>query len=394
MRESRLKFGVVRGGVLRGLGGIADLVTGGAGNRAGELCDMRRFLILEHALALGTAVHATPLLPALRRAVPGCEIAMAASGFGREVFRHNPAIDRMIETVSPLRDVWGAVREMRSARVFGGETYAVLTPVGNERTKIATQAMASGPGARVGFTVAPAMFRVGLEFDFGLSQIANNLRIVGALGHGAGLPQTATEGASEPQVFFTEGELRRVQALLADGGVDAARPVSVLVTQTSVTQRKSWRAERFQAAARFLRERYGMQIVFAGAAGEARAIDELRGGLGFATLSVAGRTSITELAALLSVCDVGLTLDTGPMHLGRAVGLPMVIVAPAWSPVLEWLPVGDPRFVILKKLEMERAPDGYVIDEVSVEDVLGALVELLARYPPGERGSWPRMLVG
>jgi hypothetical protein len=69
------------------------------------------------------------------------------------------------------------------------------------------------------------------------------------------------------------------------------------------------------------------------------------------------------------------------MHIGRAVGLPMTIIAPAWSPPIEWLPLGIDRFRILKNADMTSAPADYIIDEVSVEEVQLALEELIARYP-------------
>src|SRR6185369_16836691 len=113
--------------------------------------------------------------------------------------------------------------------------------------------------------------------------------------------------------------------------------------------------------------KYGAHILFVGTAPEAAAIDSLRAGLPFATTSVAGKTTITGLAALMSLTTVGLTLDTGPLHIGRSVGLPMAIIAPAWSPPMEWLPLDNDHFRILKNADMPEAPAGYIIDEVSVD---------------------------
>jgi hypothetical protein len=57
----------------------------------------------------------------------------------------------------------------------------------------------------------------------------------------------------------------------------------------------------------------------------------------------------------------------------------MVIIAPAWSPPIEWLPVDNDRFRIFKNADMPSAPPDYIIDEVSVAEVTGALEELLSR---------------
>jgi ADP-heptose:LPS heptosyltransferase len=125
-----------------------------------------------------------------------------------------------------------------------------------------------------------------------------------------------------------------------------------------------------------------MQIVFAGTSAESPAIDALRAGLTFPTASVAGQTSLLELSAILGLADIALTLDTGPMHLARAMRLPMVIIAPAWSPAVEWLPLNNPRARILKNLDLPTAPDDYLIDEVTVPEAEQHLKDLLQLYPP------------
>jgi lipopolysaccharide heptosyltransferase II len=49
-------------------------------------------------------------------------------------------------------------------------------------------------------------------------------------------------------------------------------------------------------------------------------------------LNLAGRTSLRELCGGLSVCDVLLTNDTGPMHLAAAVGTRVVVLFGSTSP--------------------------------------------------------------
>lgn len=361
----------IRGVTFSGIAGLERLFRP---DQVEPLSKIRNFLLLQYPTALGTAVHATPLIPALREAVPACRIAVAANGIALEIFRNHAGIDWLIETPNPLRNLRGAISSLRAQIPFQGESFAALTTVGNERTLIGLQGLFCGAAIRIGFTEAPQLYRVPLTFDSQRSLIDNNLRIVEALGH--------PFQHFEPQMFFSPGDLAWARQTLSGNGVRAGQMVIVFVTQTSVTQSKSWRPERFQAVANFLIEEYGAHILFVGTATEAPMIDSLRGGVLHlaSTSSVAGKTTLPQLAALLSLCSAGLTLDTGTLHLGRTVNLPMVIIAPAWSPVIEWLPVNNPRYRILKNAEMSVCPPNYIIDEVSVEEVKLELKGLIDTY--------------
>src|SRR4029077_9276404 len=51
-------------------------------------------------------------------------------------------------------------------------------------------------------------------------------------------------------------------------------------------------------------------------------------------INLSGKTSLRELMALLKVCSVVLTNDTGPMHVAAALGTPVVVPFGSTSPEL------------------------------------------------------------
>lgn len=358
-----------------------------AGARQRPLESYRCFLWLEHSLALGTAVHGTPVLATLKAVLPEARIEAAVSGFGAGILPGHPALDRITVMPSPIEDLWGAVKALREARPFGGEPYVVLHSTGNARTRVVAAAALSGGTSRVGYSVQPEFMRVPLAFDGRLSQIENNLRLLGALGHGRRTREAleVDPGLMEPALFPGRAEDAEVETSLREAGLPLQGPLVVFVTQTSPTQRKGWRAERFRQVGERLHREVGAEIIFAGTERESAAIEVLRTGLEAPSANLAGKTTLLQMAALFRRADLGVTLDTGPMHLGRAMRTPMVVIAPAWSPPVEWLPVGNPRARILKNLDLAEAPPEYVIDEVSAEEVEQAALDLLAAYPPQRR---------
>ena len=347
-----------------------------------ELSEVRNFLLLQYPLALGTAVHATPLIAAIHAAIPDARVSAAASGFALEVLRGNPGIERLIPTPTPLRELLPAANAIRRANVFGRERYAVLLTTGNERSRIILAALLSGSPTRVGFTLVPELAVETLRFDPRISQIANNLRILESLGHGPALLEQlqSNPGLLEPEVFFRATELATARALLREG-VPAGHPTTAFVMQGSGGQRTGWHDDRFAAVIRHVESR-GHHIVFLGTASDAANIDRIRALANSNGHSFAGRTSIPELTALLCVCDFLVTLDTGTMHLGRAADLPMVILGPSWQRPIEWMPLGKPNVRILRGEDRQDVPLNYRLDEIEEVEVIAAIENLQHGFPP------------
>lgn len=106
---------------------------------------------------------------------------------------------------------------------------------------------------------------------------------------------------------------------------------------------RRWPVDRFAEVARALVAR-GYRVVAMGSVGErplTAALARTVPGL----VDVGGATDVPGLAALLSVCRLVVTNDTGPMHLAAAVGAPTVTL---WGP-------SDPAEVAPQGPEHDRA---------------------------------------
>ena len=155
-----------------------------------------------------------------------------------------------------------------------------------------------------------------------------------------------------------------------------------MVTQNSGGQSTGWHIERFAEVIRHAHDVLGCAIIYAGTASDFFAIEQIRSAAGEIGTSLAGQTSVPELAALLALSDAAVSLDTGTMHVGRAVGIPMVVIGPSWQRPNEWLPLGQPHVRILRGPDRADIPKGYRLDEVHAADVIAALEDLLITHPP------------
>ena len=348
---------------------------------------VRQVLLLEYMLPLGCVVHLTPVFEAMKRARPEIEIAVATRGLGLQVLRHSRFVDHLIETPDPTAELAGAVRVLRkSLRRLGIQPDCVLTGASDQRTKIALMGLLGANGWRGGFTQTPVLYQRPLANDSQLSLIGNNLRLANLVG-------CDVADRIEPRVFFSESDAATAKKLLGAANPES-RPVVVMVTQNSGGQSTGWHTERFAAVIRHAALERGLAVVYVGTAAEAAAIDAIREAAGGLGASIAGKTTVSELAAVLAVSDFVVTLDTGTMHVGRAVGVPMVVLGPSWQKPLEWMPLGVENVRLLRGEDRVGAPEGYRLDEVSAEGVIAALEELAAIYPATEEARARRLQAG
>ena len=347
---------------------------------------VKSVLVLEYMLPLGCCVHQTPVFEALKAERPELVVTVATRGLGAAVLRHNPRVDHVIETPDALTDTVGAARVLRSElRRRGVKPDCVLTGTSDQRTRIAGLGFLTGAGWRGGFTLAAGIYQRALEYDKALSLIDNNLRLAGLVG--------CSEAHREPKVYFSAKNVAAAEEMVREAN-PAGRPVVVMVTQNSGGQRTGWHDERWVEVIRFASEVLGCCVMFVGTAGDSAAVEELRGRAGGVGVSVTGRTSVTELAPLLAMSDVVVSLDTGTMHVGRAVGVPMVVIGPSWQRPIEWLPLGLPQVRILRGEDRDDVPEGYRLDEVQAGAVTAALRELMGVYPASAESRAVRVKTG
>ncbi len=348
-----------------------------------ELRQIRNFLVLQYDAPLGSVVHATPLYEALKTTIPEAHVTVAASSMAASVLQHNPFVDRCVVTPSPFQTFWPALKSVRElfCTMPPGPIYMV-TPIGNQRTRVAALTLFSRKGARVGYTLVPELYDLPLEFHPERGQIEGNLDILRALGHSI--------ANYEPRIYFGQAEAKCAQELLAIPPA-SCRPFIAYVTQNSGGQRNQWPVGRFHQVIADLSKLCGATPVFVGTKADGAAIESIRHGLPNQGISLAGKTTVPQLAAVLAQCDLVVSLDTGTFHVARAVELPGVVIAPAWQSPLEWLPVNHPRYCVLRGPSIATTPDAYCMEEVSAQQVVDAALDMLNKFPSTTSSRAARM---
>jgi len=146
---------------------------------------------------------------------------------------------------------------------------------------------------------------------------------------------------------------------------------------------KQWPQEKFARAARIILEKTPGTVLIFGGQGEAGVTKSVKDLLKFPAHDLAGKTGLAEVAALIKRCHLFLTNDSGLMHVGAAVGTPLVAVFGSTNPVTTSPYAKNARVIrhpvdcapCLKRVCTQ--PSHLCMEQVTSEEVAAAGFELL-----------------
>jgi len=121
----------------------------------------------------------------------------------------------------------------------------------------------------------------------------------------------------------------RIDSLLRQYGTDCRE--IVIIAPGTIWETKQWGSEKFaRVAGHFISK--GFAVVLIGSRRE-RIVCEEVAALAPGAINLAGMTALSELAALIHRSTIGITNDSGPMHLAVALDRPVISIFGPTDPV-------------------------------------------------------------
>ena len=263
--------------------------------------------------ALGDIVHSLPVLSALRRRFPAARITWVVNRAYQSLLDGHPHLDATLpfdRSGSLLQGTW------RFAKLLGRlrrERFDLVIDLqGLLRSGIMT--WATRAATRIGLADAREgarwFYTDMVDTGFVEHAVDRYWRVAEELG---------CDGDRSFHVNIKQKDRQHMLGHLAD----CPRPwMMVGVGARWVTKR--WPPEHFAELLRIAQQEYGGTVFFVGSKEDEplarRAVIQLPGHARLLT----GRTTLSELAAVLSLADVMVANDTGPLHLAAALGRPVI----------------------------------------------------------------------
>ena len=332
------------------------------------LPDDARILVVIVA-RIGDTLLATPILRALKAALPACRLTVWAHPKRLDALQHLSLIDH-------LRGVTKGSAFLRGR--MPGKSFDAALVLGHDAPLLAAACRLAKRVAafRRRNQASPRGVHFALDEPEGIHAVDHRLALlqpfgIPVSGHRLAWSITPAEAAwagnwlDQHLPAWRDGPLLGLQA--------ASFPTKAY---------RDWPAEHFrELLTRFLAANpSGHVVLFGDAASRERAALIAQGDPRVAVL--AGQASLRQSAAVMACCSAYAGVDTGPSHIAGALGLPMVVLYHPLHPGRNLMPLEHPAPLVVIEhpaLDSGRDVSEAAMAEISVDTVWSALQQVLAK---------------
>jgi lipopolysaccharide heptosyltransferase II len=345
--------------------------------------------------ALGDVLMTTPALDALQRLGDGVEVSLLTSTAGAEAAPLLPMVSEVIVydaswlKAQPASGSPPDAAMIERLRAGGFDAAAIFTVYTQSALPAALLCHLAGIPLRLAhcrenpyrlltdWVADPEPDRVVRH------EVRRQLDLVAAVG---------AEATDRPlTAFVPQVARRRAPTLLAECGLSLEAPWVLVHPGASASSRR-YPEERFAELTSALARR-GLQVVFSGSFSEVELVERIRRSAEVPSLSVAGKLTVAELAAVVERAPVLVSNNTAPVHLAAALQTPVVVLYALTNP--QHSPWMVPHRVLTHDVPCRFCyksvcPEGHhrCLRGVDVATVEEAVLDLLS----GEEDAEPELL--
>ncbi len=337
-----------------------------------------KIFIVPQLTRVGDIVCSTPVFRAVKEKYPGSYVAVLVSNKAIGIIKNNPYIDELIvyedysffQLIKKIRNAsfdWSFSLSATSMSTFFSVWGLIINRVKTTRinpplTELVTDWMNNYKLLYRNHTYLPAHHLELLSFI----DVKNPKEI--------------------KEVFTTSGG-DKVNKFLKKNNISSTDKL-VGVSITAGNKVKEWGDRKFYKLAQQIQEKYKAKIVFIGALSDEKRISGLlSSGLADSFCS-ATNFSLEELPSFIKKLDLFISVDTGPMHIAHALGVPLVDIIGPVDPV-ELTPQNKTSIII--KPDSSISPSVFAfkkagsdediesaLNSISIEKVFSAVDKLLS----------------
>ena len=338
--------------------------------------EAKKILVMRYRF-IGDTVLTVPFLRNLRAAFPDARIDLMLEPFSGQVIEGCPYVDRIIpfelKTIhkySTRSDRGRLGAYIHYGSLIRRERYDAVFVLKRSLSS-ALLVWAARVPRRIGFATEGRRFLLTdpVVYRHDQHEVENFLDCLRAL--------DIPIGSTDLELWTTPEQERRAAELFESAGWNKG-DLKVVIHAAASLPAKQWPLDRFAEIMRTLRDQYQARFVYTGAKGDSPLYESIETFGPFGGLNLCGVTSLRENIAVYRACDLFFGVDSGPMHMAAAAGVPVVAL---FGPTDErkWGPWGEGHSVVTKRLachpcKPHKCSDHACMDQITVADALAAVM--------------------
>lgn len=270
---------------------------------------------------LGDAILALPTIEGLISRYPEGRFSLVAASGLTELFIHHPGIAEVIRLDRGIGRLAAVGLKLRGKRF----QLAVLFP---NSFRSALIPWLAGVPCRVGYRADWRSFLLThpLSRQNGW-QREHQSRYYSQLAAALG----ARVSTDPPRIYLGAEEERWAEKVLTEAGI-WGKPLAIINPGAAYGPTKRWFPSCYTELGKRLVKELGAEVVVVGGRQDEQLARGIAQGIGPGAISLAGHTSLLQLAALAKLARAFITNDSGPMHVAAAAGAPVVAIFGSTDP--------------------------------------------------------------
>jgi lipopolysaccharide heptosyltransferase II len=279
---------------------------------------------------VGDAVMSLPALLELRRIFPTAHITLACHQGTADIFIETDFADEVLVSEHGTLSVITNARAWRRGRF----DLAVLF---QNAFAAAITAWLAGVPLRVGYdtdrraalltaAIPPPVWKNERHESF------YYLNIIAELERGLFGASSIAETETHFSLPVSDKRKEAARRIIFEAGAHSGKPLAIICPGSVNSRAKRWPAERYAELADRLAES-GMDVGLIGSSAETDVSTEVSNRARQRPIVLTGKTTVAEVVAIISIADVLITNDTGPAHIGAALGTPTLVVFGPTNPL-------------------------------------------------------------
>lgn len=330
-------------------------------------------ILVVNLLYIGDLLFTVPFLQGLRENFPTAEIHLVANASSASILEGEPYLDALY---SYNKD-WDLKRSWQFIRPLRKMDYAIgLNIHGSLRSNLLF--LAIFPHYRIGFRGfgRDLLFHKTLKKREDLHMVEAYLSILTSLGW-------KRSSYLKPRLDISPSARESMERFLErEGVVEDERLIGLNPGGSWPT--KQWPKEKFAKLADTL-SREGIQVLFLGGPTDVERVNSILASMETRPFVATGKVDLKELAALLSLVDLVVSGDSGPLHVAASVGRESIALFGP-SDERKYRPLGDDHQIIIHPISCRPCGEHNCLknhhrcmEGIEVEKVYEACIEALEK---------------